>query len=210
VIQMSNEFTVYHGHASPKKLEACRGAAPSINHGVEWSDPDRMVTSRDEPFCIDNGAYGSEGFKPSKFIRMLDGISKFPEDPDFVILPDCFDNWEKTIDRATGWYETLQDYGYDYYVVGQPPAAIKEIEYLAHRVNADGIFLGGSSKSWKLSTAEDIDSYPVHIGNPGLGSNLVYASRVADSVDTTSIVVHDYYHHLVRLESDIRARRDQE
>ena len=203
---MNNDFTIYHGHASPTDLQSCRDAAPSINHGVEWSDPDRMVTSRDEPFCIDNGAYGAAGFVASDFIDMLDAISQFPEDPDFVILPDCFDNWEKTIERSKGWYETLQDYGYDYYVVGQPRCNPDELLHLADRVNADGIFLGGSSKSWKLGMAESIDSYPVHIGNPGLGTNLVYASKVADSVDTTSIVVNDYYHHLELLESDIRAR----
>ena len=206
---MTREFTIYHGHASPTDLEACKGACPTVTHGVEWSDPDRMVTSRDEPFIIDNGAYGSEGFVPSKFIRMLDAVSQFSADPDFVILPDCFDNWEKTQERAIGWYETVAGYGYDYYVVGQPPAGRTELTYLADRVNASGIFLGGSRKGWKLDMAEKIDSYPVHIGNPELGSNLRYASKVADSVDTTSIVVNDLYQHLTQLEADIRDKREQ-
>jgi hypothetical protein len=133
---------------------------------------------------------------------MLDSVSQFPDDPDFVILPDKFDNWEKTKERAIGWYETVEEYGYEYYLVGQPPAGKREIEYMADRVNASGIFLGGSSKKWKLETASKIDSYPVHIGNPGLGSNLKYAMKVADSVDTTSIVVNGYYHHLERLEEE--------
>lgn len=197
-----SDFTIYHGHASPNDLQKCRDAVPSINHGVEWSDPKRMVTSRDEPFCIDNGAYGSEGFIPSNFITMLDAISQFPQDPDFVILPDKFNCWETTIERATGWYETVDKYGYEYYLVGQPPAEPEEITYLADKIDADGIFLGGSSKKWKLDTAERIHNYPVHIGNPGLGSNLVRARKVADSVDTTSIVVNDYYHHLERLETE--------
>lgn len=192
-------FTLYHGHASPTDLATCRDHAPSINHGIEWSDPARMVT-RDEPYIVDNGAYN--GFDEATFISLLDAVEDMPREPDWVVLPDKFDDWDRTIDRARSWRDVVVKYGYDYYAVGQPPAEPEQIVHHAQQLGASGVFLGGSDYSWKFDTAREIDALPVHIGNPGLGSNLTLARRVADSADTTSIVVNDSFHHLDRVETE--------
>lgn len=188
---------IYHGHASPTDLQSCRDAAPGYEHGVGWSDPDRMVI-RDEAFFADNGAY--TGFEPATFIEILDTVSRQPQEPDFIVLPDKLDDWEQTVERHRGWFEVVDDYGYDYYIVGQPPATDNQILSLAFELDASGVFLGGSNTRWKFDIAKKIDCMPVHIGSPGLGPNLIHAARVADSIDTTSIVVNDYYHHLEQLE----------
>lgn len=194
-----SDLTVYHGHASPTDLTTCRENAPSISHGIEWSDAARMV-KRDEPYIVDNGAYS--GFEPDAFRTMLETVEDMPRPPEWVVLPDKLDDWNKTIKRARNWCEEVRDYGYDYYVVGQPPADPGRIVEHADSLCASGVFLGGSNRLWKFQTAAEIDSLPVHIGNPGLGSYLTHAARVADSVDTTSIVVNDSYHHLTRLETE--------
>jgi len=135
---------------------------------------------------------------------MLSEVGGMPREPDFVVLPDKLDDFPTTISRHEEWWETVAARGYDYYVVGQPPAGPQAIVGLAERLGADGVFLGGSDRGWKFDTANVIDDYPVHIGSPGLGGNLRYADRIGcASVDTTSIVVHDYYHHLSFLEEQV-------
>lgn len=191
---------VYHGHASPTDLRACRAAAPSYEHGIMWSDPDRIV-QRDEPYAVDNGAYS--GFDPERFEVMLSEVDGMPRPPEFVVLPDVMDDFEATKDRHDEWRCILEAEGLPYYAVGQPPAEPAEVAGLADSVGAEGIFLGGSRSSWKFETADAIEDYPVHIGNPGLGPNLRHAETVGcASVDTTSIVVNGGYHHLERLETE--------
>lgn len=197
---------VYHGHASPDDLEACRESAPSINHGVEWVNAPRMPI-RDEPYILDNGAYAAakngEPWDKTDWYNLLEKAHRQPREPDFVVLPDVYGDIEATIHRHQRFVEIVRSHGYLYYSVAQPGSEpLSQIRF-AESIGATGIFMGGPEE-WKQSVGEEFrrltDEYglQLHIGQPG---NLGWAIDTGfDSCDTTSIVQNDAYDRLSRLE----------
>lgn len=204
---MSRESAVlYHGHASPSKLEKCRSAGPSLTHGIEWSDPDRMP-ERDEPYIIDNGAYSAsitgDSWNRERWYRLLTATHKMPREPEWVVLPDVYGDAERTRERHQRFVEVVRSHGFDYYAVVQPGVDVEQQVQFAEALGAAGVFMGGPEK-WKRNVAADVRRFTdarglgMHIGQPG---NIGWALSVgADSMDTTSIVVNDAYSRLTKLE----------
>lgn len=199
-----SSLTVYHGHASPTKLAKCRDAAPEMTHGVEWSDPRRMP-ERDEPYILDNGAYSAaiqdEQWDRRRWYRLLIDAHDQPRDPDWVVLPDVFGNGARTRLRHERYVEVVRSHGFDYYAVVQKGRPVADQVLFAESLDASGVFLGGPME-WKRKVADEVRAesdrrgLKMHIGQPG---DLSWALDVGvDSVDTTSIVVHDAYEKLTQ------------
>lgn len=197
---------LYHGHASPSKLEKCREASSSLTHGVEWSDPSRMP-KRDEPYILDNGAYSAslsgDAWDRNRWYRLLTAAHRMPREPEWVVLPDVYGDAERTRERHQRFVEVVRSHGFDYYAVAQPGAGVEGEVQFAEALGADGVFLGGPEE-WKRNVADDVRRHTdarglrMHIGQPG---NLGWALGVGvDSMDTTSIVVNDAYGRLTQLE----------
>jgi len=195
---------IYHGQPSPKQLERCRESAPSFEHGEEWCEPTRYP-DHDERYIIDNGAYvaaqSGEKWDKREWYELLTATHDMKRPPDFVVLPDVYDDAERTQARHRRFVEIARSHGYDYYSVGQPGLPpVDQVEF-AESIGASGVFLGGC-EIWKRAVARDFreltDSHglKLHIGQPG---NLRWANSVGvDSVDTTSIVRNQAYERLTR------------
>jgi len=76
----------------------------------------------------------------------------------------------------------------------------------ADQIGAGVVFVGGDNR-WKRAVGEDIVTeahnreMAVHIGNPGLPGGLEWAQGIGvDSVDTSTIVANQAYHHLDELD----------
>jgi len=197
---------IYHGHASPADLQSCRDALPGVTHGLEWSDPERVPTDRDEPFILDNGAYSAalagDQWSATQWYDSLAVAHRLPREPDFVVLPDVYGDADKTRLRHERYVEVVRSHGFDYYSVAQPGHDPAEHARFAEAIGAYGLFVGGP-QWWKREKLTDLReetsrrSLQLHIGQPG---DLVFANEVgADSVDTTSIVRNDAYHKLTEL-----------
>lgn len=194
---------IYHGGPSPAALRKCRESAPSHVHGACWT-PSKM-TPHDWPYFVDNGAYTSS-FDPDEWLALLDEIDKMPHPPDFVVLPDVYNDAEGTVQRHREWVSEVFVRNLRPAYVFQPGMTVHQQTALADALGADTIFLGGEM-TWKRSFGPDIvreahsRDLRVHIGNPGGGDGLVWAARMGfDSADTSSIVQNQNWHWLERLE----------
>jgi hypothetical protein len=194
---------IYHGHPSPKSVEAVRQHAPSHTHGAEWSH--QKMTPHDWPYILDNGAFAAyannEPWDVDAFVGRLSQLETMPRDPDFVVLPDVVTNPEQTRERATKWAGVI-DYPTAYPV--QDGVTLEDAVEIADRLDAGTLFVGGTV-DWKRRHAESFvetahaHDLRCHIGRPG---DLVWADEIgADSVDTTSIVINQSWHRLERLEA---------
>ena len=197
---------VYHGGPSPESMRQCRQAAPSHVHGACWT-PAKM-TPHEWPYFIDNGAFTSD-FDRDEWVDLLDSVEdKMPHPPDFVVLPDAFNDAEETIKRHRRYVIDVVDRGFNAAPVIQPGMPISTQVAIADGVGADFIFVGGECRWQRAHGGEIVDEahdrgISVHIGNPGSADELVWAYRTGfDSVDTSSILQNQYFHWLEQLESE--------
>lgn len=193
---------IYHGHPSPRSIEACRDAAPSFTHGAEWSPP--KMTPHDWPYILDNGAFhayvNNVPWDADAFVGRISQIESMPRDPDFVVLPDVVTNPERTKERAQKWADMIQ---YRTAFPCQDGMKPEDAVEFADRVGAEALFIGGT-REWKQRNAEAfVDAahaagLDCHIGRPG---DLTWAEKTgADSVDTSTIVQDEAWHKLEQLE----------
>lgn len=195
---------VYHGAPSPENMRRCREAAPSHVHGACWT-PAKM-TSHEWPYFVDNGVFSGD-FDRGEWVELLDSVeAKMPHPPDFVVLPDVFNDAEETIKRHRRHVIDVVDRGFNAAPVIQPGMPISTQVAIADGVGAEFIFVGGECRWQQAHGAEIVDEahdrdISVHIGNPGSADGLVWAYQTGfDSVDTSSILQNQYFHWLKELE----------
>lgn len=202
---------VYHGAPSPENLRRCRSAAPSHTHGACWT-PAKM-TPHDWPYFIDNGAFGGD-FDPEEWLALLDTVDELmPHPPDFVVLPDAYNDAEETIARHRTHAKEVLDRGFRPSPVIQPGMPIATQVAIAEGLGAEIVFVGGECR-WQRAHGEEIvqeahdRGLRAHIGNPGSEDGLVWAFRAGfDSVDTSSILQNQYFHWLEGLENATHSSR---
>lgn len=195
---------LYHGCPSPENMRQARASAPSHVHGACWT-PAKM-TPHDWPYFIDNGAF-TDSFDRSEWLDTLDETKeKMPLQPDFVVLPDAFNDAEKTFERH-------RDHLFDVWERDMTPAPVvqpgldptMQVGVYAG-MGAETLFIGGEGR-WQraygreiIEEAHDRD-LRVHIGNPGGREKLLWWARAGvDSMDTSSILQNQYWHWLEDLE----------
>jgi len=195
---------VYHGCPSPENMRRCRKAAPSFTHGVCWT-PDKM-TAHDWPYFVDNGIF-SGPFNHDEWVEMLDSVAdKMAHPPDWVVLPDVFNDAEATIEQHRRFVSDVVDRGMRPAPVIQPGMAVATQVAIADGLDAGTIFVGGECRWQRAHGAEIVAKahergLRVHIGNPGSAEGLVWAYQTGfDSVDTSSILQNQYFHWLEQLE----------
>jgi len=210
--QRTGPMRVYHGCPSPTNMRKCRAAAPSHVHGACWV-PKKMAKGREEPYFVDNGAFTSS-FDREEWLGLLDSIDeKMPHPPDFVVLPDAFNDAEETIERHRIHVEDVLDRGFRPAPVVQPGMPVSTQVAIADGMGAETVFVGGECRWQRAHGAEIVDEahdrdIRVHIGNPGSAEGLVWAYRAGfDSVDTTSILQNQYFHWLEELEAEAGSSR---
>lgn len=194
---------VYHTCASSPDMERARSVAPSYEHGYGWL-PYRM-SKFDDPWFLDNGAY-TGAFEAEEFVGVLATIDdRMPRPPEFVVLPDIYQDGGASLARSASWAGVVQSFGYDYYLPIQDGVPVEEGVRAAVELDAAGIFIGGSDPWMReyagqlVMTAHDY-GLEAHIGKPG--KRLTWARDLGvDSVDTASIVRNGYWDRLRKLEA---------
>lgn len=195
---------IYLGGVSRSKLRTARHVAPSHVYGTTWTPTDRRLN--EIPFVVDNGAYTSS-FDSDEWTDLLDTLADYPYRPDFVVLPDKYNDAEQTVERHREWASEVFDRGLPAAAVVQPGLDVSLQVSLADRLGADFVFVGGRNDWKRAYGAEIVDAahtreLHVHIGNPGGEDGLVWAYKIgADSVDTTTLCQNRYWHYLQRLEA---------
>jgi hypothetical protein len=199
---------LYMGNASTESLAKCRNRAPEHTFGRTWVPGSHRYGA---PYIVDNGVYqaamaGSEWSRPA-WVEMLDLAAEQPFPPDFVVLPDVYNDAEATLARHREHIDAVTERGLRPAAVLQPGMAVETQIELADRIGAGVVFVGGANR-WKRAVGDEITTaahgrdMAVHIGNPGVPGGLEWAKRIgADSVDTASIVASAAYHHLDELDS---------
>lgn len=196
---------VYHGAGSPANLRKCREAAPSHVHGTCWT-PAKM-TPHEWPYFIDNGAF-TGSFDRDEWVDLLDAVDeKMPHPPDFVVLPDAYNDAKRTLEAHRIHAPEVFDRGFRAACVIQPGLPVETQVALADGLGAEVVFVGGESR-WQRAHGEEIVAEAhdrdlhAHIGNPGSADGLVWAYRAGfDSVDTSSILQNQAFEWLEALEA---------
>jgi len=201
---IQRSIRIYHGAPSPENLRRCRSAAPSHTHAACWT-PAKM-TPHDWPYFVDNGAFG-DGFDPEDWRTLLHRIDdRMPFPPDFVVLPDVFNDAEATVERHREHIDTVLELGFEPAPVIQPGLPVSTQVAIADGLGANVVFVGGECRWQRAHGAEivaeaDERGLRTHIGNPGSAEGLVWAYRTGfDSIDTSSILQNQYFHWLEALE----------
>lgn len=164
------------------------------------------MTPHDWPYFIDNGAF-TDAFDRDAWVALLDSVDeKMAHPPDFVVLPDAYNDAEATVESHRVHAHDVFDRGFRPAYVVQPGLAIRQQLALADGLGVDTVFVGGEIRWQRAHGAEIVDEahrrdIRAHIGNPGSADGLVWAHRVGfDSVDTSSILQNQYFHWLEQLE----------
>jgi hypothetical protein len=193
--------------ASVPTLTKCRRCAPKHSYGRVWTPDHRRYGG---PYIVDNGEYqaaqqGRE-WSAAEWRSLLDVAAHQPFPPDFVVLPDVYNDAEATLARHREHIEAVTSRGLRPAAVLQPGMDAETQVQLADRIGAGVVFVGGDNR-WKRAVGEDIVSaahnrgMAVHIGNPGLPGGLEWAQGIGvDSVDTSTIAANQAYHHLDELD----------
>lgn len=197
----------YHGGASNPVLERIRKECPALTHGNGWTPT--YCYDRKHPYFLDNGAFTSD-FDKNEWKNVLEKMQEFSSNPDFIVLPDVFDDAEKTYKRHLSHVELAKSFNWPYYYVAQPPFEPEKTINRALELGADGIFLGGS---WdKKSVASSyirharLENLKFHIGMP---KDYYWAwTTGADSMDSVTIGRHEDYPRVRSLNN--RIKRTQE
>lgn len=195
---------IYMGGTSRPKLRKARQLAPSHTFGATWTPSDQRLNSI--PFFVDNGAFTGT-FDPDSWLPLLDRLEEYNYGPDFVVLPDVYNDAEGTIERHRTWAPAVLDRGLPPAAVIQPGMAIATQVALADRIGAQFVFVGGETR-WKRAHGREIVSeahdrgLAVHIGRPDGEDGLPWSYDIgADSADTSTIDQNGYWHYLERLEA---------
>lgn len=194
---------IYLGGISRPELKKAHQLAPSHVFGATWTPSDRRLQGI--PYFVDNGAF-TGSFDPDEWIPLLDDLAGYNYQPDFVVLPDGYNDAEKTLERHRKWAPEVIDRGLRPAAVLQPGLPVSTQVTLADRIGAEFVFVGGENR-WKRAHAHEIveeardHGLGVHIGNPGGEDGFVWAYRIgADSADTSTVGQNGYWHYLERLE----------
>lgn len=204
---------VYMGDASNYALRKCRLRAPSHSFGRVWTPNHNRPGTQ---YIVDNGIYAAtkngEEWDEDRWHELLDKVSGHPWPPDFVVLPDVYDDAEATLARHREHIDAVLDRGMRPAAVMQPGMDEDLQVRLAEKIGADVIFVGGNNR-WKRTMGEQIVAaahdrgMAVHIGNPGVPGGLRWACQIGvDSLDTSSIVGSEAWHHLDELEGGHSSR----
>jgi len=194
---------IYLGGTNRARLRKARQRAPSHVFGTTWTPSDQRLA--DVPFFVDNGAFTSS-FDPDEWRALLDQLERYAYRPDFVVLPDVYNDAEGTMARHREWIDAVDSRGLRPAAVLQPGMDVQTQIRLYDELNVGVCFVGGANR-WKRAVGDEIVTAAhkrdlgVHIGNPGVPGGLRWAQRIdADSVDTASIVGSEAYHHLDELD----------
>jgi hypothetical protein len=201
---------LYMGDGSTQALAKCREQAPAHAFGRVWTPAARRFGT---PYIVDNGVYqaamSGEEWDADAWHDLLDLVAEHPWPPDFVVLPDAYNDAEATWARHREHVDAVLERDLRPAAVLQPGMDEQTQVRLADELGAGVVFVGGENR-WKRAVGDDIvrtaheRELAVHIGNPGLPGGLRWAQRIgADSVDTASIVGSEAYHHLDELESPL-------
>jgi hypothetical protein len=197
---------LYMGDASTHALAKCRERAPRHAFGRVWTPNQRRPGT---PYIVDNGVYQAamQGhvWDAERWTELLDMVAEHPWPPDFVVLPDVYNDAEATLSRHREYVDEVLDRGFRPAAVLQPGMDETTQVRLADRIGAKVAFVGGENR-WKRACGDEIvraahdRGLAVHIGNPGVPGGLRWAQQIgADSLDTASIVASEAYHHLDEL-----------
>ncbi|WP_455448588.1 hypothetical protein [Natrinema thermotolerans] len=194
---------IYMGGTTRPKLRKARQLAPSHCFGVTWTPSDRRLN--EIPFFVDNGAFTSS-FDPDEWVDLLDKLEDYNYGPDFVVLPDEYNDAKGTMARHREWASEVLDRGLPPAAVIQPGMPVGTQVRLADKIGADFVFVGGATR-WKRACGRDIveeahaRDLAVHIGRPDGEDGLPWTYKIgADSADTSTIDQNGYWHYLERLE----------
>jgi len=197
---------LYMGDASTPALAECRKRAPEHSYGRVWTPEQHRFGT---PYIVDNGAYQAamrgDEWGVDEWLTLLDKVEKQPFPPDFVVLPDEYNDAEATLEKHRKHIGAVLSRGLRPAAVIQPGMDVSVQIRLADQIGAGVAFVGGENR-WKRAVGDDIvaaadgHDMAVHIGNPGVPGGLKWAQRIgADSLDTASIVGSEAYHHLDEL-----------
>lgn len=194
---------VYLGGVSRPNIRKARSVAPSHVFGATWTPSDQRPNEM--PFFVDNGVFTGD-FDPDEWLDLLDSLAEYPYEPDFVVLPDEFDNAEKTLERHRQWAGEVLNRGLQPAAVLQPGLPVETQVQLADRIGAPFVFLGGADR-WQAAVGAEVvacaheHGLAAHIGNAGEEHGLAWAYKIgADSADTSTIIQSENWHYLERLE----------
>jgi hypothetical protein len=199
---------LYMGSGSQSSLTEVRSRVPSNTVGRVWTPHD---AGRDgAPYIVDNGEYyaaqNGEEWRVEDWTDLLEKVVAHPWPPDFVVLPDVYNDAEGTLERHRKHVGAVLDRDLPPAAVVQPGIDEQLQVRLANQIGAKVVFVGGDN-TWKRAVGEEIVAeahrlnMAVHIGNPGVPGGLRWAQRIgADSVDTASITRSEAWHHLKELE----------
>lgn len=194
---------IYMGGTNRKRLKRARELAPSHCFGVTWTPTDRRLN--DIPFFVDNGAFTSS-FAPDEWCSLLDRLEHYNYGPDFVVLPDVYNDAEGTMESHREWAHEVLDRGLPPAAVIQPGMPIETQVGLAESIGADFVFVGGETR-WKRAHGHEIveaahsRGMAVHIGRPDGEDGLPWCYKIgADSADTSTMDQNGYWHYLERLQ----------
>lgn len=190
---------VYQGAgAGQRNMERCARDGVGIMLCSQWRD-----VSKFPYYAVDNGAYSAwkngEPWDEPAFKRLLEKAAAAPFKPDLVVCPDMVAQGLASLEYSLATLKELPD-GMRYYLAVQDGLSPRDLEY--HIGDFAGIFVGGTM-DWKLRTAEKWVVYahaqgvPCHIGRVGPMSRILWAARIgADSIDSTTWVQQDRWHHI--------------
>ncbi len=154
------------GGTNRSRLRKARQLAPSHCFGVTWTPADRRLN--EIPFFVDNGAFTSS-FDPDEWVGLLDKLEDYNYGPDFVVLPDEYNDAEGTMARHREWAPEVLDRGLPPAAVIQPGMPVETQVGLADKIGADFVFVGGETR-WKRAHGYEIvdeahaRDMAVHIG----------------------------------------------
>jgi hypothetical protein len=199
---------LYMADASVPALAECRQRAPEHSYGRVWTPEQKRFGT---PYIVDNGVYQAamrgEPWDVDAWTALLDAVVERPFAPDFVVLPDVYNDADATLERHRRHVDEVLSRDLPPAAVIQPGMDVETQLRLADRIGAAVAFVGGDNR-WKRAVGEDIVreahdlGLAVHIGNPGVPGGLGWAQNIgADSLDTASIVASEAYHHLDELDS---------
>jgi len=200
---------IYLGKCGRPDLRKARQTAPSHVYGHCWTP--QNVGLETVPFFVDNGEFvankNGEEWDSDEWLALLDRLSEFAYKPDFIVLPDAYDDAEATIQRHREWASEVIDRGLDPAFVMQPGLDEQMQVNLAGELGAEFVFVGGADRWTKALGPEIVDmahkkGLKVHIGSPPGGSEaLAWAYQIgADSADTSSVTASQAWNWLENLE----------
>lgn len=202
---------IYLGSTGPGAFKTARETAPSHVYGACWT-PQKM-TPHEWPYFIDNGAY-TDSFDEGEWLALLNEVpERMPYLPDFVVLPDVYNDAEATLEHHRRYVPEVRDRNLLPAPVLQPGLPVRTQVALYDRLNVRTVFVGGECR-WQSAHAEEIvetaheHALNVHIGNPGSRDSMVRWARLGvDSMDTTSIVQNGNWDWLRAVEGLSRGAR---